>query len=187
MTLYRRWLGHEIVQTLTRVVHTIVRLSCWLTYQWLFVMLTNLSMTVTCQCLMPIPKSALGQEVPTYTTFENANHLWTYENNAYHFWQKPIIKSYNFSHTSTKTHFVPIPVSQYERHSPYWYRTITWSKCFNATIASSSWWFQLDSQRNFYYEIVHVFSHDHINQNAVFFNSVFTVWKIRSTLFQIRP
>ena len=37
---------------------------------------------------MSIPKNALGQDVPT--TFANANHFWTYENFAYHFWQKPI-------------------------------------------------------------------------------------------------
>ena len=38
---------------------------------------------------MSIPKNALGQDVPT--TFENANHFWTYEKFAYHFWQKPFI------------------------------------------------------------------------------------------------
>ena len=42
---------------------------------------------------MLIPKNAyaLGQDVPT--TFENANHFWTYESFAYHFWQKPLIFS----------------------------------------------------------------------------------------------
>ena len=42
-------------------------------------MLTNMPMTVTCQCLMPIPKNALGQDVPTTaavempTNFEHEN------------------------------------------------------------------------------------------------------------------
>ena len=77
-----------------------------------------------------------------------------------------ITKSYIFSHTSTKTHFFPFLVSEHEKYGPYWYRTITWSQCFDTTIASTSWWFQLDSQHNFYYKIVHFFSH--INQNAFF-------------------
>ena len=45
-------------------------------------MLTNMSMTVTCQCLMSIPKNALGQDVPTTymqmpTTFEHTKILPT--------------------------------------------------------------------------------------------------------------
>ena len=57
-----------------------------------FVMLTGMSMAVchvgymsmavTCQCSMPIPTNALGQDAPT--AFANANHFWAYENFAYH-------------------------------------------------------------------------------------------------------
>jgi len=45
------------------------------------IMLTDMSMTVTCQCLMSIPKNALGQDAPTTfempTTFEHTKNMPT--------------------------------------------------------------------------------------------------------------